>query len=286
MTIRKITSMTMFVSFIMLILNSVILYIVPEGRVAYWADWHMLGLTKSEWGNQHINFGFLFLLAGLVHLFYNWKPIMAYMKNKAKEFKMFTGAMNVALLISAVVAVGTYYEVPPLSTVLKIGGGFKDRAAAKYGEPPYGHAELSSLAMLTKKEGLDLQQSLVLLKEAGMRVEGEKDTVVAIAKKNKMTPQQIFEIIKPAGMKKTSGEGQSEQSSAVKFPDSPKPGWGKMTLKAACEQYHLSLPTILTGLTTTGVAAEGDMSIKDIAAKNDKQPMEIFEILASLAEQQ
>jgi len=34
--IRKITAMTMFVSFILLVLTSVILYIVPHGRVAYW----------------------------------------------------------------------------------------------------------------------------------------------------------------------------------------------------------------------------------------------------------
>ena len=47
MNIRKITSMTMLVSFVLLLVNSVILYVVPEGRVAYWADWHMGGLTKT-----------------------------------------------------------------------------------------------------------------------------------------------------------------------------------------------------------------------------------------------
>ena len=54
MKIRKITSLTALVSFLLLILNSVILYIVPQGRVAYWSDWHLWGLNKTEWGNQHI----------------------------------------------------------------------------------------------------------------------------------------------------------------------------------------------------------------------------------------
>ena len=41
---RKITSMTMVWSLIILILNSIVLYVVPEGRVSYWADWRFLGL--------------------------------------------------------------------------------------------------------------------------------------------------------------------------------------------------------------------------------------------------
>jgi len=68
MNMRKITSLTMLISFVLLVLTSVILYIVPQGRVAYWADWHLLGLSKSQWGNLHINLGFLFLLAGFLHL--------------------------------------------------------------------------------------------------------------------------------------------------------------------------------------------------------------------------
>ena len=87
---RKITSMTMFVSFILLVLTSIILYIVPHGRVAYWADWHLWGLTKREWGSLHINLGFLFLFAGLLHMYYNWAPIKAYMKDRSKELKVYS----------------------------------------------------------------------------------------------------------------------------------------------------------------------------------------------------
>lgn len=86
----------MLVSFVVLVLTSIILYIVPQGRVAYWADWHLWGMTKTEWGNLHINLGFLFLFAGLLHIFYNWEPIKAYMKNRAKELRVFTPSFNVA----------------------------------------------------------------------------------------------------------------------------------------------------------------------------------------------
>jgi len=111
MFIRKTTSLTMLISFVLLVLTSVILYIVPQGRVAYWPDWHLWGLSKTQWGNLHINLGFLFLLAGFLHLFYNWKPMMAYMKNKAKKLKVFTANFNIAMILTVVISVGTLAEI-------------------------------------------------------------------------------------------------------------------------------------------------------------------------------
>ena len=71
MKIRKITSLIALLSFLLLILNSIVLYIVPHGRIAYWADWRLWGLTKTEWENQHIIIGILFLLAIFLHIYYN-----------------------------------------------------------------------------------------------------------------------------------------------------------------------------------------------------------------------
>ena len=68
MKLRKITSLTSLLTFILIVLTSVILYIVPQGRVAYWADWRLWGLTKVQWGNIHIINGLLFLLA----MFLKW----------------------------------------------------------------------------------------------------------------------------------------------------------------------------------------------------------------------
>ncbi|RLB96386.1 MAG: hypothetical protein DRH90_24660 [Deltaproteobacteria bacterium] len=51
MNMKKITSLTSLISFLVLLLNSVVLYIVPHGRVANWADWRLWGLSKTDWGN-------------------------------------------------------------------------------------------------------------------------------------------------------------------------------------------------------------------------------------------
>jgi len=74
------------------------------------------------------------------------------MKKSCTGIKVFTPAFNVALLLTLVVGVGTYFEVPPMSTVLDFSESIKDKASEKYGEPPYGHAELSSLKLLPRTE--------------------------------------------------------------------------------------------------------------------------------------
>ncbi|MDO8945588.1 MAG: DUF4405 domain-containing protein [Desulfocapsaceae bacterium] len=59
----------------------------------------MWGLSKSEWGNLHINLA-IFFVVGLLHLFYNWSVVAVYPKNKAREVKIFTSSFNVALILT------------------------------------------------------------------------------------------------------------------------------------------------------------------------------------------
>ena len=190
MKLRKITSLTMFLSFTLLIITSIVLYVVPEGRVAYWSDWRFMGLTKTLWGDIHINLGVLFLFSGLLHLYYNWKPMVTYMKNRAKELKIFTPDFNVALAVTLIFTFGTLLHIPPMSTILNFSAAFKAAGSQKYGEPPYGHAELSSLKMFAKRTGLDLEETQALLKKSNLKFEDESWTLLDIARANNCTPQR------------------------------------------------------------------------------------------------
>lgn len=272
MNLRKITSLTMLISFVLCILTSVILYIVPHGRIAYWSDWRLWRLSKTQWSDLHLNLGILLLLAGFLHLYYNWKPITAYLKDKAKTLKVFTVNFNVALMLTLAFGLGTYFHIPPMSTILNISESIKDAAVVKYGEPPYGHAELSSLKMFAKKVNLDLKKSIELLQQAGIRYENEKMTIVEIAKENNVTPKQVYEIIGPAKKKNDAGAHSV-------FPDSPPPGFGRKKLAEVCVDFSLHIPDILHALSSKGVKAEPTHSIKEIATKNNMELMAIFEII-------
>jgi hypothetical protein len=269
MKIRKITSLTALVSFLLLILNSVVLYIVPHGRIAYWSDWRMWGLTKTEWGNQHIIIGVLFLISIFLHIYYNWKPILAYLKNRAKQFKLFTREFNIALILTILCTVGAYVEVPPFNWVLDFSESIKDSAAKNYGEPPYGRAELSTLKTFTSKVGLDLTHSMALLEKADVKFESEKQTLLDIAKLNKKAPQHVYSAMKP-----------EEKPGTVKaLPDTPQQGFGKRSLADICQEYDLNISTILMGFAEINIKATADSTIKQIAEQHDMSSGEVYKII-------
>ncbi len=275
MELRKITSLTLLLSFVILVLTSIVLYIVPEGRVAYWSDWRLLWLSKTQWGDIHTNSGFLFLAAGLLHLWYNWKPITAYLKNKARDFELFTPAFTTALAVNLVFVVGTLLLAPPFSTILHVGHGFKERAAVKYGEPPYGHAELSTLTLFAKRTGIDLAAAKQSMAGKGIRFTGENQTLLAIAQANGLTPRAIYEAMQQGAAKQTKA--------APAFPSEPFPGMGRMLLADLCSQYALDQQRILAALAAKGIQADPAKSLKEIAEAHKTDPHALFALIHDAA---
>ena len=279
MKIRKITSLTATVAFLLMLLTSIILYIVPQGRVAYWADWRLWGLTKTDWGNIHINLGLLFLIALFLHIYYNWKPLISYLKNKAKAIKVFTPDFNIALIIVIVFTAGTYFLVPPFSWVMTLNDHFKDTGAEKYGEPPYGHAELSSLKTFTKKLNLDLAKSMELLDKAGYTVENSDITLETIGRRYNMPPQRIYQTIKPAAIV-TAQKDEKNKS----LPESPQPGAGNLTLADFCTQFNLNMKLVVRELKKQGIEASEGLTLKNIATQNKTSPTDVYERIKNIVQ--
>jgi hypothetical protein len=275
--IRKITSLTASLAFVLMVFTSIILYIVPQGRVAYWSDWRLWGLSKTDWGNIHINFGLLFLITLFLHIYYNWKPLLSYLKNRAKQIKVFTPEFNAALVIVIGFIVGTYFLVPPFSWVMSLNAHFKDSGAENYGEPPYGHAELSSLQTFTKKMNLDLTKSMELLDKAGYTVEHGDITLETIGRRYNVPPQLIYEIIKPA---EAISAQRPERSGAL--PESVPPGTGNLTLADFCAQYNLNMKWVVRELKNAGIEASGASSLKEIAAENKISPIDVYERIRNI----
>ena len=275
MNIRKTTSLTAGLSFIAMFLTSVILYIVPQGRIAYWSDWRLWGLSKEQWGNIHINTGILFLLSLGLHIYYNWTPIKNYLKNRTKKLVIFTKEFNLALVLTLICILGTHFEIPPFSSILSVSESIKDQAAVKYGEPPYGHAELSSLKTFTQKVGLDLDQSLERIKSEGFAVKDGNQTLIEISKINNVPPQQVYLAMKPKD--KDSKRQIVSAGNTIQLPESPPPGTGNMTLADLCAQFNLNIKTLLRDMSGTGIKADESQTIKKIAEINQTGPLDIYE---------
>lgn len=276
MHIRKITSLTALLSFLFMLSTSIILFVAPQGRVAYWSDWHFWGVTKTQWGNIHINLGILFILSILLHIYYNWNAIIHYLKNRQKSFKIFTLDFNISLAITVVFALGTYLVIPPFSNMLNLGEKIKNHAAVLYGEPPFGHAEEASLASLVKKMGLDLQESIARLEAAGIKIDSTAQVFLDIAKKHRMTPKAVYDIILPA------------QTNAGKktIPAIPAPGTGNKTLMQVCSEYQLNYETTSKALESMGVEIIPEQTIKGLASANDRTSVQLYDMIKEISERE
>ncbi len=192
---KKTVSVLMLYSMIVMSYTGIMLFIAPEGKVAYWVDWTMFGMSKTQFGDLHVTFMILFVIISIIHIYYNWSSLVSYFKNKSRNFIFFTKYNLTAIGVTFVFIVGTLTLSQPFKTVLDFQSDIKQYWGDELGRPPYGHAELSSLKKFSKKEGYDLQLVLEALEEEGIKVNSEKDNLKKIAKENGITPAKVYDVI-------------------------------------------------------------------------------------------
>ena len=154
-----------------------------------------------------------------------------------------------------------------MSTVVKLSESLKQgRVKNKAQEPPYGHAELSSLKIFTQRTGLDLEQAKVQLKAAGIVFENDRQTIQTIADRNRMRPKEVYLAMLPAETASAPG----------RLPADPQPGLGKLSLTELCNQYGLTMADVLQALKAEDFQAEPEMSLRAIGQQNNVAPIDIY----------
>lgn len=194
---RKTTSILLVLSGFIELITSIFLYVAPMGRIAYWHDYQFLWLDKKQWRDIHITVGTLFLFTAFIHIYLNWRPILAYLKNKSNQLTIFNKNFTIALLITLYFMIGTLFSLPPMGQVIQLGKHLTVQANNKYAEPPFHHAERVSLQKFCKKMGISQEDTMKLLRTAGIVVGGFDENIGNIAKKNNRSPHQLYEIVKP-----------------------------------------------------------------------------------------
>ncbi len=262
MNLKKITSLTMLLAMFIMTYTGIMLFIAPPGRIANWANWEIFTLSKEQYASIHTVFMVLFVIATILHIYYNWKPMTSYMKNQAKELIVFTKEMVVATIVTSIFLVGTLYQIAPFSSFLDFGEGIKDSWEKTYGSAPYSHAELSSLKNFCKKMGYDLQKSEEILKQNNITFLITQ-SLSQIAKENSVSPQFIYQLLD----KNLSKEGEK----TVQLT-----GLGKMQIKDVAERINMSPEEFINKLKAFGINASETDKFKDAAESNDMSPMDVM----------
>lgn len=111
--IRSLVSFLVAWSFLVLTVTGLVLYVVPQGRVAYWVHWSLAGLEKTQWGWVHMMFGGLFIVSGAAHLYFNWKPFSAFLAARIEGHLALKREVLIASAISVLLFVTSAWNLPP-----------------------------------------------------------------------------------------------------------------------------------------------------------------------------
>jgi len=258
---KKITSLSLGLSFLIMTYTGIILFLCPHGRVAYWSEWHLLGLSKNQYGELHTTSMIAMVLFGILHISYNWNSIVNYMKNKSKQISFTKKEFLIALGINIFFIVGTLNLIQPFKAFLDFEENFKNSWINQYSEPPYGHAEQSKLKIFCKKMNISIEMASKKLKENNIKFKID-DTLKDIAKKNNLIPSDVYNLIKVIDTK------------------SDIPRLGKKTLQELAELDKIDLTKSIQILKSKGLSdITKESKIKNIADELDMMPIEAYKII-------
>ena len=264
MKYQRAVSLSLGLTFIVMLLSSGVLYFIPDRGVTAWSAWSFLGLDKQQWDNLHINLGLLFLVFLIWHIYYNWKPIKNYLKVK-KEWVIFTKEFNFSLLLVSLFMIGTIWMILPFSFFVNIGNGIKAINAKSAGMPPFAYAEQATLKDYTILMHLEYANVVKKLKEEQLSFKAN-ETLKKIALNNGLSPQKLSKMILPKGTK-------------VTLPSDLPVGLAHKTLENIEEEYRVNINRFIGHLKTYNIHVSRVTSFKRLSKEAKLHPATLYNML-------
>jgi len=271
--LRRIVSMCLFFTFVLLTATAVVLYFKPSPGVAQWSDWSFLWISWRRYEAMHLGLGIALVVLAAVHAALHLDFWFANLRDKLDNIRPLGLAPCVGLALALIVAIDAAFMLPPLRQVFDYAARVQANAAALYGEPPYDSAWRSNLAEFCAKLGLDLDKVQNTLAAKHVMVASPDQTLEDIAGKNGITPAGIYDSIRPLKAEPAPGAKPSP------LPPEPLAGMGRMTLAEFCGGYGLDTGQIVAKLATIDIRAGAAMTLNDMAKVNNRLPVEIYEAL-------
>lgn len=266
-------------AFIILTISGIVLYVVPQGRIAYWVHWSLGGLGKEQWADLHMIFGGLFIVTGIWHLWFNWKPFKKYFAERAKGH--FALKREVYLSVAATFMLGIFsvMSLPPVSWVFDLNDWLKASwVISRDYEPPFGHAEEASLVRLSKRMDIDLSQAVSTLRDAGYVVTSQRDSLEKIARMNQVSPMDVYAAIRHLEKQQPNLNLARLSAEAIEARFTGT-GIGRKSLAEMCEELGIPLDPAIKRLKAAGFEVSQDDSLRSLAEQQEVSPIEVLKLM-------
>ena len=189
-SMRGFTSLLLTLSFLVMVVAGIMLFLTPRGRVANWTDWTLLGLGKEQWGAVHIMNSILFVIIAGLHLYLNWSVFLGYLRKKAVAGLHMKRELAVATAVAILLVVGAIASVPPFSSIMALNDDIKDYWEVRAAQAPVPHAEQLTLVEFAGHINLSLDELTEALQEEGFTVGNSELTVGEVGRQKGVAPVQ------------------------------------------------------------------------------------------------
>lgn len=248
---RGLVTFLMVTGFVVATVTGVVMFFAPAGRIANWSAWQILGLSKDDWTNIHIVTCTMFIVAGLIHLYFNWKPLKAYLYSRARGSLNRKWEMMTALALTAFIVVGSVNWVPPLDLILEVREWAKDEM---WLDNAVAGTAVRSPARSTEHEDA--------LRQVGAGIdaildEAEGQTAAGETGKARAMPSDAAE-------EHIEGSGYGGGG-----------GFGRMTIRDVAARHGLDYEEVRSRLAAQNIDFEEQETLRDIANRHGVTPGEL-----------
>lgn len=277
---RGFTSLLMALSFLISLISGILLYFTPQGKIANWTNWTILGLDKEMWAALHINSSLIFFIIFFFHLYYNWKVLIRYIKKKAVMAFNLKYELLLASIISIFIVLATLFNLEPFKTIIRWNDDIKNYWARQaQAQPPVPHAEDMTVTEFCNNFNIPYESFESKLNLKGWTFKDANETIKVIASRNKISPADIYTYLKPSVYNnQEKGRGQVQQG-VDGYKQSQGQGWGRKTLQDVCNSSNKDVDAVIAKLLANGIKASNNDLIRNIATNNNMRPIDIINMI-------
>ena len=190
-------SLGLLMSFIVMLVSGIVLYIAPEGSLSIWIGWDVMNLSKKQWEHQHTIFSYLFILFSIFHIFkINWGYLLSYFVVEKLKISNLREIL-IAIVITIFVFFGTLFNINPFKFVIQLGSEISDKYSENVEIPNIPDAEKLTLKEFSENV-FEIDYSILEAKLNEFGFEGVRESIIVkdFCKLNELTPEELYKILK------------------------------------------------------------------------------------------
>lgn len=182
---RAFATILLFLSMLAVALSGVYLY--TPGFIASVINLNFLGINFRQWAILHTVFALVFVLLAAWHIVYNWRPLLNYLKGKARQAFRYRRELLLSLGIALFFSVTSAVDWPPSSTI------WNYRYALRKVWVAWGFSHMT-VADLAKNRHVPVEVALKRLKKYGLKAEAATN-LAELASASKYTAYDLYLIV-------------------------------------------------------------------------------------------